>query len=165
MEVLTVIFTAVGILLLLGLCGISVHLEGKLPQGEYDEYQIAQQHKGYRFAFWVSLFGQTGAVAAILLHCKGGQPDMGILSVIGVSAIMLPILAYVTYCALKNVMFSRWENPLGGGICFLIMGIAQFVSAFEDRHIVGVRLHCLVLGVGMLYISALYFWRLHRDRS
>ena len=166
MAVLTTVLTLIGIAALLGVCAVCIYAEMKWPRERYDERQRTEQLKGYRFGFWVGVFGQALSLIVTLLCCKKGQIDPALLAVIGITALLLPVLGYITYCSIKNVMIARWEHPAVSGIAFLLMSGAQFFSAFADRQVRGVKPYCIVLGIGLAYIAVLYFLQmLRRDRE
>jgi len=166
MAVITTVLTLLGIFFLIGVCVLCIYTETKLSRQRYDERQIMERHKGYRFGFWVGVFGQALSLIVMLLCCGDGQADPALLAVIGITALLLPILGYFTYCAIKDVLLARSEHPAVSGIAFLLMAGAQFFSAFADMQLNGVKPYCIVLGIGLAYIAVLYFLQLLRkDRE
>ena len=161
MVVTTIVLTLLGIFVLVGVCALCIHAETKLSGQEYDERQSIERHKGYRFGFWVGLFGQMICLLATVLCCDG-EADSKIQGVIRVTALLLPILGCFTYWTIKDVMLARWQHPTAAGVGFLLMGLAQFYNAFADRKIAGIKLYCIVLGIGLAYIALLYFLQLLR---
>ena len=166
MAVLTTALSLLGILFLIGACAACIYVEAKLKKDRHDERQVLEQFKGYRFGFWVGVLGQFLCLVATLLYCKDGLAPPKLLAAIGISVLLLPLLGYITYCFIKNVMFARWEHPAASGIAFLLMSGAQFFSAFADRKISGVKPYCIVLGIGLAYIATLHFLQmLRKDRE
>ena len=122
MVVTTIVLTLLGIFVLVGVCALCIHAETKLSGQEYDERQSIERHKGYRFGFWVGLFGQMICLLATVLCCDG-EADSKIQGVIRVTALLLPILGCFTYWAIKDVMLPRWKHPMTLGIAFLLMSV------------------------------------------
>ena len=105
---------------------------------------------------------------AVLHLSQGGLKDISVLAVVEIAALLIPFMAFTTYCAAKDALLAAWENPAVSGIGFLLMALAQFLAAFLDRdpYSNAPKLHCIVLGIGLLYMAAVYFcvlWRQNKE--
>lgn len=168
MTVLTVAITLLGIGLLIALCAVGIYVEAKYPQKKYDERQQADRNKGYRFGFWFGVGGQFTGMIAVLLLSRERQGDTAILASVEIAVLLLPFMAFTTYCAAKDALLAAWENPVATGTGFLLMALAQFLAAYLDRdpYTAAPKLHCIVLGMGLAYMAAVYFvclWRRNKE--
>lgn len=118
MTVLTIVITLLGIGFLIALCAVGICVEAKYPQKKFDERQQADRNKGYRFGFWFGVGGQFAGMIAVLLLCRERQGDTAVLAAVEIGVMLLPFMAFTTYCAAKDALFAAWENPAATGIGF-----------------------------------------------
>lgn len=167
MTGLTVVITLSGIIFLIILCAIGIHVETKYPQKKFDERQQADRNKGYRFGFWFGIGSQFAGMIAVLYFSRDGQGDVAILASVEIAALLIPFMAFTTYCAVKDALLAAWEHPIATEVGFLLMALAQFAVAFLDRNPYSnaPKLHCIVLGIGLMYMAAVYFFALWRQKK
>lgn len=168
MTGLTVMITLLGIVFLVALCAVGIYAEKKYPQKKFDERQQADRNKGYRFGFWFGVGSQFFGMMAVLHLSGNAVKDTSVLAAVQIAALLIPFMAFTTYCAAKDALLAAWENPAASGIGFLLMALAQFLAAFLDRNPYSnvPKIHCIVLGIGLLYMAAVYFcvlWRQNKE--
>jgi len=168
MTGLTIAITLLGIVFLVALCAAGIYAEKKYPRNKFDERQQADRNKGYRFGFWFGIGSQFVGMMVVLYLSGNSVKDTSVFAVVEIAALLIPFMAFTTYCAAKDALLAAWENPAVSGIGFLLMALAQFLVAFLDRdpYSNAPKLHCIVLGIGILYLAAVYFcvlWRRSKE--
>ena len=150
---------------LLAVCGFKY---GKRNGMEFDERQQAERNKGYRVGFWFALGSILGAMIGTVLYCKNRMADPKILVLIFTSAMVIPVMAFYTYCAAKDALVNRWASLKTEGLLLLLVGAGQILSALLDRDIfTGMpEWYRLALGVCFVYLSGTHlFCHLCRGRG
>lgn len=163
----TVAITLLGIAFLVALCAVGIYVEKKYPQKKFDERQQADRNRGYRFGFWFGIGSQFIGMIAVLYISGDTVKDISILASVEIAALLIPFMAFTTYCAVKDALLAAWENPVATGIGFLLMALAQFLVAFldTDPYSNAPKPHCIVLGIGLVYMAAVYFSALWRQKK
>lgn len=157
-----------GILLAVVVLIVSACHHGKKSGDEFDERQQAERNKAYRCGYWFALGSMLAAMIVTVLYCKNTVADPKVLVLIFVSAIVVPVMAFYTYCAIKDALVGRWVSLKGEGILLLVVGVLQFLSAYLDRDLFTGKpeWYRIALGVCFVYLAGMHLLcHFHRERA
>ncbi len=106
------------VILVFGICALCLWLGKRLPEGNYDERQMADRGKGYRFAFFVGLFYYFGATIYIVTV---DAPAVVSCSLI-MAGIAVMLMAMEFYCVLTHAAVGRWVSPVRAMVGYFLLG-------------------------------------------
>ena len=136
---LVLFISMIAIVLIVGICALTVYLERNFPSEKYDERQKIARGNAFRFSWWIGMVYYFCLLVYFAFHTGNGEWVMEpfLLVMIG---ILIQLQSFHIYCLMTHSALPLGEKPIPTIIGFFLLGsmyLVQYFMLYIPENVVG----------------------------